>query len=67
MSQPRRFRDGWPIYRWVTLLVFALTLAYLAWFLHSLAILAFWIAELACLVGLMTRDWWRSKTRHVRY
>jgi hypothetical protein len=63
MSLRRRFRDVWPIYWWVTLLVFALTLAYLAWFLHSVVILAFWIAELVCVVGLMIRDrWWRSKT-----
>lgn len=59
MSQPRRFREVWPIYWWVVLLVFALTLAYLVWFLHSLAILAFWIAVLVCFVGLMIRDWWR--------
>jgi hypothetical protein len=47
------------IWRFLAVAILAACTAYLAWFLHSLAVVAFWIALIFASVAQLVWDWWR--------
>jgi hypothetical protein len=56
MSESRTFREAW---RLVSLVVFAFVIGWLAWYLHSLSGVAFWVALLVANVLILVGDWLR--------
>ena len=59
MTESRTFREAWPTWFLVSLLVFAFGIGWLAWYLHSLSVVAFWIALLVANIWILVRDWLR--------
>jgi len=59
MNKARRFREVWPIRFLAILIVFAFVVGWLAWYVHSVIVVLFWLAIIAWLGVLIIRDWWR--------
>jgi hypothetical protein len=59
VSETRTFRQAWPVWRFVALAVLALSVGWLAWHLHSLSYLGFWIALIVLNVVQLVWDWRR--------
>jgi hypothetical protein len=59
MVGTRSFREAWPLWRFLALFILAACTGYLAWYLHSLGVVAFFIAILVLSVMQLGRDWWR--------
>jgi Flp pilus assembly protein TadB len=52
-------RGAWLVWRFLALVVLAACTGYLAWYLHSLSVVAFFIAILVLSVVQLGWDWWR--------